>query len=124
MVNYQTPVQIGITAHAGGGQANATPLTGMFCSVDTVASASDSVILPGAVPGSFVFVLNNQASNALQVFGQPATGSPGVSGAGDTIAPSSSSTYAATGTGVSQAASKYALYICAIAGQWKQMISG
>ena len=114
MVNYQTPFLAGITALAGGGQTGATPLTGLFNSVDTVATAADSVILPSAVPPNFVFVLNNQASNSLQVFGQP----------GDTIAPASSSTYAATGTGVAHAVNKWGIYICTATGQWKQFISG
>ena len=120
MFNFQTQVVAGITALAGGGQTGATPLLAMFNSVDTVATAADSVMLPTATPGNFVFVLNNQASNSLQVFGQPASGSPGVAGAGDTIAPISSSTYAATGTGVSQAASVLTYYICFTPGKWKQ----
>ena len=118
MFNYQVPVQAGITALAGGGQTGATALTAMFNSVDTVATGSDSVMLPAAIPGSFVWVLNNQASNAMQVFGVAANAAN--ANAGDTIAPYNSSTYAATGTGVSQAASSLMFYVCTALGKWKQ----
>ena len=118
MFNYQVPVQAGIVAHPGGGQTSATPLLGMFNSVDTVGTGADSVILPAAIPGIFVFVLNNQASNAIQVFGVAANAAN--ANVGDTIAPYGTSTYAATGTGVSQAASTLMLYVCTALGQWKQ----
>lgn len=61
----------GITAYAGGGQANATALTGRWNNVTTVATAADSVKLPSATAGLTVTVRNG-AANALAVF--PDTG--------------------------------------------------
>lgn len=96
----------GLTALAGGAKAGATPLTELICQVDTVASGADSVLLPAAIPGSMVAVVNNGA-NAMQVFGQ---GTDTINGV-------------ATGTGVSQAAGKTALYVCAKTGAWFRNLS-
>lgn len=91
----------GITAFAGGGQTNATQLTTVINRIITVATAADSVKLPVAVAGMIVVVIN-ASSNACQVFGtSPAT----INGV-------------ATGTGVSLAAGKTALYCCALANVW------
>lgn len=109
----------GIIAKSGGGQSLATPLTAMWNRVDT-AGASDSVMLPQAIPGSEVVVYNNTA-NTLAVFGQPTNP---VTGVGDTIAAAANNTQQATATGVTQATAKVAKYECYQAGQWKQMLSG
>jgi len=61
----------GITAHSGGGQANAVPLTSLLNRVTTVAVANDSVLLPKAVAGLKVRV-SNAAANNLGVY--PSTG--------------------------------------------------
>lgn len=61
----------GITAHAGGGQANAVLLTAAFNRVTTVATGGDSVRLPPAVPGATCVVFNRGAQS-MNVF--PATG--------------------------------------------------
>jgi len=61
----------GITAHAGGGQANAVPLTAAFNRVTTVATGGDSVRLPVARVGATVAVFNRGAAS-MNVF--PATG--------------------------------------------------
>lgn len=87
-------VVTGIVAHAGGGQGSATLLTGQFNSVDTVATAADSVALPPAsYPGQEVEVVNNTATS-MQVFG---SGTDTINGV-------------ATATGVAQAAGKMAVY--------------
>src|SRR5690348_6895794 len=65
------PVLTGITAHAGGGQASATPLTGQVNKVSTVATAADSVLLPVAVAGHERIVINAGA-NSMNVY--PNTG--------------------------------------------------
>lgn len=57
-LSYQT----GIVAHAGGGQGAATPLTAMLCFVATVATAGDSLLLPAAVPGLEITVINESAT--------------------------------------------------------------
>jgi len=62
----------GITAYAGGGQANATQLTKQLNIVETVASAADSVKLPVAVAGLQITIKNAAYPNTLAVF--PSTG--------------------------------------------------
>ena len=111
----------GIVAHAGGGQTLATPLTAALNEVDTVASANDSVMLPPAIPGTSVTVINAAAANSMQVFGVPSNIQN--SNAGDTIAPHNSSTQAATATGVAHPAGYSASYYCTTLGQWKQDLS-
>lgn len=100
----------GITAHAGGGQASAVALAGLVNSVDTVATAADSVALPApTVKGQAVVVLNNTA-NSMQVFG---SGTDTINGV-------------ATATGVAQAAGKSAVYIALSTGtaaNWLRLLS-
>lgn len=84
----------GITAHAGGGQASATVLTGEFNRVDTVVTTADSVALPTPdYVNQQVTVVNNTATS-MQVFG---SGTDTINGV-------------ATATGVAQAAGKMAVY--------------
>jgi len=59
----------GITAHAGGGQASATPLTKDVNFVTVCATAGDSVKLPVAVLGKVVTVRNDGAT-AVAIFPQ------------------------------------------------------
>lgn len=59
----------GITAHAGGGQANATNLTAKYNNVTTVASSADSVKVPSALVGKRICIINTGA-NALSAYGQ------------------------------------------------------
>jgi hypothetical protein len=121
MANQLFNVTTGITAHAGGGQTLATPLSVGLNRVDVVATAADSVLLPPAIPGASISVWNNAAANALQIFGQPPNG--GGVPAGDQIVPNTSNTAAATAVGVSQANAKIAVYECYSTGIWKQLIS-
>lgn len=103
-------VEVAITAFAGGGQTSARALTKRVNSIDTVATAADSVKLPLAVAGASVYLTNNTA-NSMQVFG---AGTDTINiGAGDV----------ATATGVAHAANKTAEYICtkaAPAGKWQR----
>ncbi len=108
-----------ITARAGGGQANATVLTNALNQIGTVASGSDSVMLPQAIPGMAVYI-NNAGASTLQVFG--VVSNP-VTGVGDRIVPNNSSTPQATATGVAQSANVDAEYKCYTAGIWKQNLS-
>ena len=114
--NNQYSVAIGITALAGGGQAGATPLSAAFNRVDTVATNSDSVALPQAIPGNKVTVYNN-TGQTLAVFGQVLNP---VTGVGDTIAAIANNTQQPTATGVTQATAVETTYTCYVAGQWKQ----
>lgn len=93
--------QDNITAHAGGGQAAAFPITTQTARITTVATAGDSIVLPPSTPGMELLIINHGA-NAMQVFGI----SP------DTIDDQ------ATGTGVSQIANSLVIYTCATAGAW------
>ena len=110
----------GITAHAGGGQTSATPLTQLLNQVDTCATNADSVMLPLAIPGQRCFI-NNNTANTVQVFGNPSN--PNNSAAGDTIASSTSTTQEPTATGVAQLTAVPAWYVCTKLGQWKQFLS-
>lgn len=110
----------GVVAKAGGGQAAGTQLQVGYSQVDTCATNNDSVVLPPAVPGLSVTVLNNTAQT-LAVFGVPVN--PNNASIGDTIAASTSLTYQPTATGVTQATAKIAVYTCFKAGQWKQFLS-
>jgi hypothetical protein len=96
-----------LTAHAGGGQGSALALSSIVNRVTTVATAADSVKLPPATVGGFQVVFNKAASNAMQVFG---AGTDTINGV-------------ATGTGVSLAAGKGALFFCAVAGAWDQILT-
>ncbi len=93
-----------VTAFAGGGQASATPLTASLNRVNVstaVAPPYDSVKLPAATAGNYVFVVNT-TSNPIQVFG---SGTDTINGA-------------ASGTGVSQAPSSVEVFACPAAGTW------
>lgn len=92
-----------ITAHAGGGQANAFKLTAFINRVTTVGTAADSVALPPSQPGMTITVINDAAVNSLQVFGT----SP------DTI------DAVATGTGIALAAGHRGEFVCVTAGAWQ-----
>ena len=107
-----------LTAHASGGQTGATPCYNHINWVSTVATAADSLLLPLALPGAFVIIINHGA-NAAQVFGQPLNPNTGV---GDTIAAAASATQAATATGVAQNSTAAAFYVCFDAGKWKQIL--
>ena len=107
LLNMQT-VQDPVTAHAGGGQALATALTGTFVNIATVTTAGDSVQLPLAVAGQVMFIRNSSATaTGPQVFA--AVGST------DTI------NGVAGSTGVAHAPTTGKFYFCtksAPAGTW------
>jgi hypothetical protein len=96
-------VQANITAHSGGGQANAVPLTAMACFISTGAVLTDSVVLPAAVPGMEISVIvQNIVAASVAVF------------------PNGTDTINAGGAGASVAAVKNAvtMFYCGVAGQW------
>ncbi|MDE2096238.1 MAG: hypothetical protein KGL39_03265 [Patescibacteria group bacterium] len=97
-----------LTAHAGGGQANAVPLKSLVNDVATVASANDSLKLPVCEAGRVVIMLNNGA-NAAQVFSDESTGVDIDSTAGS--------------TGVSVASSHVAIFVGAATGTLWSAIS-
>jgi len=97
----------GLTATPSGTQSTSLLLTAQINRVSTVASAADGVKLPPSVAGAQITVINDAATNAMQVFGT----------APDTI------NDVATATGVSQAAQKSAIYSCSVAGKWYRNLS-
>jgi hypothetical protein len=58
-----SPTYVGLTAHAGGGQAAGTPLKAGFNQFSTVVTAADSATLPATVLGQTVVVTNNGAAS-------------------------------------------------------------
>jgi|SRR5215471_3020046 len=99
--------QYGITAHAGGGQAQATQLNGWLNTITTCATAADSVQLPPGYAGMEVTVINHGAASC-QVFGFQSIVAGDV--VTDTIAPVGS---AVQGTvGVALAALAVGLFYC------------
>jgi hypothetical protein len=99
-----TSAQTGITARAGGGQANATQLTRTFNNVTTVASAGDSVKLPVALAGATCIVTNATATS-MNVF--PATG-----GIINALSPNAQLACAAGVT---------IMFVCTLAGTWRSI---
>ena len=95
------PVAEGLTAHAGGGQAGATPLTAEINRVTTVATAGDSALLPPSQAGLTIIVINHGAQ-PMQVYGAGA----------DTVDD------VAAATGVSQMQGSVTIYSCTVAGKW------
>lgn len=91
----------GLTAHAGGSQAAALLLTSEINRITTVATAADSVMLPAALQGLTIFVINH-GTNAMQVYGN------GTDVIDDV----------ASATGVSQMIGSMCLYTCPATGKW------
>lgn len=114
--------QSGITAFAGGGQANAVLLGGpspqgvpaALVNVDTVATAGDSVALPFAVKGRMMLI-RNAGANSMNMFAQ--SGTNRATGAQDSI------NGGANGAAVAVAANKSTIVFCAKDGVWSTVIS-
>ena len=106
VVNQTQPqgLDTAITAHAGGGQADARVLRQdcAFHDVTVVATAADSVALPAAMVGEFHFVKNSDATESMQVYAPTPGTIDGV----------------ATGTGVAQLAGDAVLYVCLVQGNY------
>jgi hypothetical protein len=90
-----------VAAFAGGGQTGATPITTEIARVVTVATAGDSVMLPPALPGLTLMIINHGAK-PMQVFG---TG-------GDTIDDQ------VAATGVTQMVNSVVIFVCTLTGKW------
>lgn len=105
--------ELGVTAHAGGGQADAELLDYGLNTVTVVATNADSVKLPPAIAGAIAVVVNADAAQSIQVFGGGTSTINGV----------------ATGTGVSQSAGLTGVYVCTtgdgtdVAGAWFRVLS-
>lgn len=91
----------GIIAHAGGGQASATPLGNEVNRITTVATAGDSVMLPPSAAGLTIIVINASLV-PMQVYG---FGTDTVDGI-------------ATGAGATQMQGSTTIYCCTTPGAW------
>jgi hypothetical protein len=94
-------VSLAITAHSGGGQANAVPITTKVAYVTTVAADHDSVVLPAAVVGLSITILN-EGAHILDVYGNGT----------DTI------NAIAASSPLSLASPKTCILTCPVAGKW------
>ena len=105
MARLAMGVETGITAYAGGGQANATALsaTASIHNVTVVGTAADSVKLPAATgSGAIHLIKNSDAAESLQLFAAATETIDGV----------------ASATGVAIAAGKARLVCDIAAGAW------
>ncbi len=105
-VNPQFTAANALTAHAGGGQANGTLCSAYINRFTTVATAGDSALLPAAIPGLEIHVVNTTATS-MNVFPQ----------SGGQINGASANAAFALG------ANKNAIFGCAVAGQWHAILS-
>lgn len=96
----------GLVAHAGGGQANGTPITQQMARFVTVATIADSGLLPASVPGLSITV-TNAAANSMNVF---PNGTDQVNALG-------------ASTAFALAGGKTASFNCYTAGQWHTILS-
>ena len=96
-----------ITAHAGGTQPLATPVRQALTLIAVSATAGDSVMLPPAVGGQLLWVMNAGAASS-QVFG--AIGNDTINGV-------------ANATGISLAAGKATTLVSPLAGAWFSILS-
>jgi hypothetical protein len=107
----------GITALANGGIPGATQLYVGWNEVDTVASDSDSCILPPAIVNAFVMVLN-LGGHTLDIYNQQLNYQTGLT---DTITPHGSVTPNAGNAAVTLATGHCSLFFCSTLGSWKQV---
>lgn len=96
----------GLTALASGGQTGATPITKSIVRFTTVATSGDSSILPSAVPGMAITVINAGAA-PMNVF--PASGEKINALSADTA--------------FSVVNNKTATFYCAVAGTWNSNLT-
>jgi hypothetical protein len=96
----------GLTAHAGGGQTNATPLTAQNNRVSTVATNGDSSVLPASVAG-LTLQVSNAGTGSMNVY--PAVGE--------------SINALAVNAAFAVASGKTASFTCYAAGLWHSILS-
>jgi hypothetical protein len=97
-----------LTAHAGGGQAAATPLASAINLIAICATAGDSVVLPPAMGGQIMWIANGGAASA-QIFTAVGLGGT-INGIAGT-------------TGIALAAGKAMTLMSPLAGAWFGVLS-
>jgi hypothetical protein len=93
-----------LTAHADGGQSTGTPIAAVISRFTVVATAGDSVLLPPALPGIVLYIVNAAAAS-MDVF--PLTGE-----SINALAPDAAFAVGANTLG---------LFICAATGHWQAL---
>ncbi len=96
-----------ITAHAGGGQANAVALTNVINRITVVTTAGDSVRMPKSAAGMMLFISNADSTDSCDVF--PAVGDNFNGGTTDAA--------------FALANGKRVLAFCAVAGTWSTILT-
>jgi hypothetical protein len=107
--------QTGITALAGGGATGAPLLGAAINQISTVGTTNDSVLLPMALTGALVRVINAGA-NTLRVYAQ--TSNPNNNGVADGIVALAGG---AAGTFTAVPANAVGEFWCPALGQWKSV---
>lgn len=104
----------GITAHSGGGQGSAVALTAGINRITVCAANNDSVLLPPALAGMQIAVVNDPAG----------VGSPPAQ-LSLNVFPSGTETINALGASAAFAVvgGKAAIFICAVAGKWNTLLT-
>lgn len=105
-----------IAAHAGGGQALATPLipAASMYNINVVATAGDSVGLPFAVPGQLNFLLNSTGTSC-NIFANPTANRSNANALDIIIGAGSSNTNT---TAVALAGNTVLIIFCPVLGIW------
>jgi hypothetical protein len=115
LAGLMTSSQFGLTALAGGGATTTVICNRFINEVSVCATNGDSVILPQAIPGRTINIINDGAAT-LAVF--PLQSNP-ATGVADAIIPSGS---AASTTSANQLTTATAAYYCISPGIWKQAL--
>jgi hypothetical protein len=113
--------QDNITAHAGGGQANAVQMIGPYLRVTTVATAGDSIVLMPAIRGMVISVVNDDPTaggKSLNIF--PASAAQGGITGGDAInALGANTAYALNNTFATVSPGIVTIFYCFSNGLWR-----
>ena len=122
LAQYTVGVDAAVVAHAGGTQALGLqlPPAPPFVQIGTCATTGDSVILPPAIPGNFVFLVN-QGAQTLDIYG--IASNPQNGGAGDQIYPVNNATANSNATALTLAATHSTILICYVLGLWVQFFA-
>lgn len=116
LASYTLGAKAGLVALAGGGAPGATALVYGQNEVATCATNADSTLLPLALPGATVVLINDGVGSCRTY---PAQSNPSNGDAADTIAPHNTSVY---GASADTAAAGVSVFHCAVLGKWKQTL--
>ena len=116
--NMVLGAQSGVVAHPGGGIPLAAPLQYGFNSVDTVATAADSVMLPPAIINGWVWVFSGGAAS-MNIYNTQAN--PQNGGVTDVIVPHGAAAANGGAVAIALAVGHCSLFVCVTLGKWKQV---